>query len=90
MNFWEDFMIPAIAIFALLVGVVFLIVGGLYGIDYAYNRLMVKPACENFAIQSGQPTSWSYATGCMVKKDGEWLNWSTATGNRYELKQVQP
>ena len=77
----DDFFLFIGGIFLLLV----LFVGSVVGASIGYKNLVDKPACEKYGKMTNQETFYSLGTSCIVKYQGEWVDLSVATGQRYQI-----
>lgn len=73
-----EFVVTLVLIVAALIAVV---VGSRMG----YQNYIEKLACAEYGIVSKQATMYSLGTGCLVQRDGEWVDYSVATGKKQEI-----
>lgn len=72
-----------------ILGAAAIVVASIVGSVTAYNLLVDKPACAEYSVVSGQETFYSLGTGCIVKRNGEWVDYGVAVGNKQEITLKQ-
>lgn len=51
----------------------------------AYSWAIDRPACYAYGVVSQQSVFWSIGTNCIVKQDGNWVDFQVATHRKQEI-----
>lgn len=82
MSYIKDFILEVLVpVFVVVLALIFVISCFVYGASYFIDR----PSCDAFGKLTGQETFYSLGTNCVVKYNGEWVDYSVATKKKQEI-----
>lgn len=65
------------------------LIAGIFGMIFGVQYWVERPACAEFGALAGAQTYYSAGTNCLVKRDGQWVDYKVFVGNKHEITVKQ-